>query len=188
MKGQGAHILAILSLLFCACTSNHGGPQYAIETADELLQEKTVLIEDLFINSSKDGLLAYYNGKPYSGVAYSFYKNGNQQKKQTYFEGKKEGEWYIWYESGNPLKEGFMKDGKQHGIYREYYSNGNIRSEYEYNMDLKTGIWKGWREDGTQYTIKEFVNDTLEGKVIEFDESGEKKNELVYKKGIVIKN
>ncbi|MEM7163279.1 MAG: hypothetical protein AAF487_12660 [Bacteroidota bacterium] len=184
---KGRNILFIFCWILNACSSSEKNPSYAVETADELLKNKTVLIEDLKMNSSTEGLLAYYDGEPYSGVAYTFYKNGNQQTKQTYLEGKKEGEWYIWYESGSPLKEGFMKDGKQHGIYREYYTNGNLRSEYEYDMDLKSGVWKGWREDGTQYTIKEFKNDTLEGSLIEFDEKGNQKKEIIYKKGMIVK-
>ncbi|NND77102.1 MAG: toxin-antitoxin system YwqK family antitoxin [Flavobacteriales bacterium] len=161
-------------------------PDEKIPTADEILQEKTVLITNLNTVEKDGEALAYLDNELYSGVAYHFFSNGTQQIKQTYLDGRKEGEWSIWYEDGTPQKEGFIKDGKQHGAYREYYSNGNLRYEYEYDLDRKTGTWRGWYDDGTRYTIREFTNDTLHGKVLVYDEKGDLAKEYDYHKGQLV--
>ena len=185
MKTRLIYRVLFLALLLSSCVSQQNDEE-TIPSADELLADKTVRIEDLHIESRGENTIAYLNNQPFTGVAYTFFPNGSQQTKQTYLNGKKEGEWSIWYESGTPQIEGFLKDGKLHGIYREYYANGNLRYEYEYDLDRKTGIWKGWYEDGTQYTIKEFQNDTLDGKVLVFGKNGELNEEYEYIKGIPV--
>ncbi len=186
MKFKWTYLIIFCILIFQSCDFGVK-PANTIPTANELLQDKNVLISDLEMQTSNLGILAYHDGTPYSGVAYTFYPDGTQQTKQTYVNGKKEGEWSIWYESGNTQKEGLLKNGKQYGVYREYYSNGNMSCEYEYDLDLKSGTWKGWREDGTQYTLKEFKNDTLDGKLFVFDEDGKAIVESKFVKNKVIK-
>ena len=180
---QHIAIILLISLSSCGFKPN---PNEKIPTADEILQDKTVLITNLN-PLEKDGIsLAHLNGELFTGVAFHFFSNGTKQIKQTYLDGQKEGEWSIWYEDGTPQKEGLIKEGKQHGTYREYYSNGNLRYEYQYEQDRKIGTWKGWYDDGTRYTEREFKNDTLHGKVLVYDEEGELAKEYDYQKGQLV--
>ena len=160
---------------------NNGNDQ--IETADEILENRRVLISDLRMVSENDQTLAFHENAPYTGLAYLFFENGKEQVKQTYLEGTKEGEWYMYYDDGTPQKEGFMKEGKLHGTYREYYKNGNLRYEYNYDLDRKNGVWKTWYEDGTTQSIEYYMNDTLSGKSQIFDEEGILIKETIYEKG-----
>ena len=161
--------------------ANNGNTQ--IESADEILENRRVLISDLQIIDENKETLAYLDSKPYTGIAYLYFENGKEQVKQTYLQGSKEGEWYMFYDDGTPQKEGFMKEGKHHGTYREYYKNGNLRYEYNYDLDKKNGIWKAWYEDGTQHSVEHYSNDTLHGKSQKFNVKGELQEELEYEKG-----
>lgn len=173
----------LITISSCGFKTN---PDEINPTADEILQEKTVHISELNAIEENGVSFSYLNNELFSGIAYHFFSDGTEQIKQSYIEGRKEGEWSIWYEDGTPQKEGFIKDGKQHGAYREYYTNGNLRYEYNYDLDKKTGTWKGWYEDGTKYTIREFSNDTLDGKVLVYDKKGELAKEYDYLKGTLV--
>ena len=176
-------ILLFASVLLFACNYQVNTNEKLVPDANNLLADLTITINDLDIRSENNVNLAYYEGKLFSGVAYSYFENGEKQIKQGYLDGKKEGTWAIWYPGGGMQKEGFIKDGLSHGKYREWYENGNLRYEYEYDQNKKTGVWKGWYDDGTPYTIRHFTDDQLHGSVLVYDSVGTLTKEMEYDQG-----
>ena len=131
--------------------------------------------------------LTYHNEVPLSGKTCSWYPNGNIHTETTFHEGKREGVWTIYFENGQPEKTGNIINGKDHGEYKEYYENGQLKYDYIYQNGSKEGVWKSWYADGGKYTERHFSQNTLNGKVLVWDEQGRLAKEYDYLKGSLIK-
>lgn len=84
-----------LILLFISCNQ----PKQEIK---ELIVVDEILIPRIEKNKSdinfklKNGIL-FYSDEPYSGIVNEFYKDANLKSKSTYYEGKREGEYFGFY-------------------------------------------------------------------------------------------
>jgi len=63
-----------------------------------------------------------------------------------------------------------------------YFINGKIKSTEVFKNGLKNGISIYYNEDGSIYQSKQFLNDTLNGKVINYRD-GKKLSEADFKSG-----
>ena len=73
-----------------------------------------------------------FSNKPYSGVAETYFYNGQLNRIETYKDGKKEGveEWYD--ENGKLWMKGTYKDGKKDGVVEWYHENGRLVKKFTY--------------------------------------------------------
>ena len=150
----------------------------------------------------------YLNGKPITGIACFYNKNGNIFNKTPFKDGKREGlsKNYYDYESGKLLSETLFKDGKIEGLVT-YYESGKLRDETPYKDDKREGLGKSYYESGkledesplkdgkreglvkTYYESgklrheKPFKDDKIEGLVKVYNESGKLDGEIHYKNG-----
>jgi antitoxin component YwqK of YwqJK toxin-antitoxin module len=116
--------------------------------------------------------ITYYYGKPYTGVFFSKYENGQLETKTIYKEGKRIGlsEGYyengqlkyksnhkegkrvgisVWYyENGQLETKTIYKEGKRIGLYEWYYENGQLKHKGSYQDDKQVGIWEYYYENG----------------------------------------
>lgn len=156
---------------------------------------KLFKLDSLWIFYDKDGdtlkKINYYNGKK-NGYYYTYqYKIKNGKKtgglisKELYVNDIKQGQSY-YYKNGKLDKIITYKDGQKDGIAYQY-KDTLITSIYKYNKDYlvfkdkinrtdktgkKQGVWKEFYKTGKIKLQKTYVNNKLNGLVIEYDKQG----------------
>ena len=88
------------------------------------------------------------NGKLYTGECDSYFPNGKLNSKQSYKNGKDDGEWVFYFSNGNLKTKGFFKEGIRIGDWEYYYENGQLWKEAHYVDGNKSGVWKTFNESG----------------------------------------
>lgn len=86
--------------------------------------------------------------KNYTGVWYTWYRNGNEQTKRSYKNGKAHGKWIEWYESGEIKGEANYKDNKLNGKCTEYHKNGKKAREFYMKDGKLCGPDRFWDKNG----------------------------------------
>lgn len=127
----------------------------------DTLGQKMVAMQDTYQKPYEVGTVYYEKNsqKPYTGVLYGTYANGNYLSIQEYKNGVGNGTWINYYENGvrkevgtyiNNLVEGpvtqYREDGslkatghykhwrKKVGIWRYYDAKGNVREQIDYGL------------------------------------------------------
>ena len=119
-------IMFFLSLIMIGCTENR------------------VLISEL----TEEGRLMYYQGEPFTGVAFEMH-NESQLKEENHFkDGILHGEFKSYHKNGQLEGEGTYKDGKSDGVAKFYYDNGQLESEGAFNDGKYDGVFKKYSSDG----------------------------------------
>ena len=81
--------------------------------------------------------------KPFTGMAFYFYKEGSNSQESPYIKGKLNGTEVNYYESGSIKAETPYVDGKKHGTQIWYFDDGSKKEEFVY-------------ENGKQISRKKF--------------------------------
>ncbi len=86
-------------------------------------------------------------------------------------------------EEGDGLRyELFFKDGmRADGITRGWYPNGNLKSEHTWKDGKLNGKWIQWKETGEKEIVKYYKDGNHDGSYIEWYKNGEKLKEGTYK-------
>ena len=149
-------LLSILSicLVFISCTST---PEEV--TKEEVTEEAPIrLLNEVLTRKGKN---KYFEGKPFTGVAFDVYSNGELRYEKGYKDSKRNGLSRSWYEENGQLEyEINHKDGELDGLYRNWYENGQLDFEYNYKDGKEDGLCKGWYENGElsyEYNYKDGV-------------------------------
>jgi antitoxin component YwqK of YwqJK toxin-antitoxin module len=97
--------------------------------------------------SSQDGAVVLYNGNLFTGVANSFYPNGEQATEIFYVDGMRDGIETRWHDNGVKRFQGRFHKNQLIGVFEEWYSNGKKRSEALW-QDGKRVSFREWSETG----------------------------------------
>ena len=87
--------------------------------------------------------------KPYTGKAFSLYKDGTKEEEGKYRNGLKDGKWTSWFENGQRRYEGTYKDGIKVGLWTERrsnvyrYYNNYYQNDGVYKDGIRVGKWTG---------------------------------------------
>ena len=81
--------------------------------------------------------------KPFTGMAFYFYKEGSNSQESPYIKGKLNGTEVNYYESGSIHGETPYVDGKKHGTQIWYFEDGTKKEKFVY-------------ENGKQISRKKF--------------------------------
>lgn len=120
---------------------------------------------------------AFYQGKPFSGVAVLNSVKGKIVLETTYKNGLPNGLEITYYDNGNKRSESMMKNGKYNGKVKHYYETGKIKSSETYKDDYKFGPAIYYYENG-QVSREGIYSDCKEiGVWIEYYKNGVKKSE-----------
>jgi len=87
-------------------------------------------------------------GHPFTGIAYSLYRDYRPQHVQFFFRGKQIGTEYLWYPDGTIMAERPYKSGKPHGRWKMWYEDGSVRSLRTYVDGVIDGEMWGWHANG----------------------------------------
>ena len=97
----------------------------------------------------KDG--TYYDkvkDTPYTGEAYSNFRDHGKKSSGHLLKGKKEGEWVQWHESGKiSTKENYV-NGQANGIWEQWFQNGKIKLRASFRKGEAHGQRTEWYENG----------------------------------------
>ncbi len=117
--------------------------------------KKRVLVDECTVK----GDIVYYDSKPFSGILFNVYPNGNTKWEQEYKNGVKNGTNKIWDSEKKDLvtAEQTFIDGQLDGLAKVWYSNGTLAKEANFKKGVEVGVHKEWFEDGK--IAKEYTND-----------------------------
>lgn len=109
-----------------------------------------VNFEHLWYSSCSDEILDNAEdegGKPFTGLTYELYDNGNLIYYSFYKDGFSHGDEMWFYRSGNIKRIEYKKYGRVRGKDEIWYESGKVKSlaEYEFGVCLN---YKEWDEDG----------------------------------------
>ena len=85
---------------------------------------------------------------PYTGKAFTLYKNGKKESNQNYKDGKLHGLFISWRDNGKKWSEGNYKDGKEDGLWVWWYENGQKEMEGNYKDSKQDRLWVYWHKNG----------------------------------------
>ncbi len=99
-----------------------------------------------------NGIFRYYakgDDKPFTGVLFAKYPNGNYSSWQEYDNGIGQGKWINYYENGNYKEIGYYNENRVEGPIKKYHENGTLKAEGNYkDWRVRIGVWKYYDENG----------------------------------------
>ncbi|MCH2114044.1 MAG: toxin-antitoxin system YwqK family antitoxin [Pirellulales bacterium] len=142
------------------------------------------------------------------GKYVEYYQNGQKFVEGEFKMGAHEGPWQYWYDNGQLCKVVNFKKSRADGQWDVFRSDGTLQSRKSYKAGKRDGPWEEYYDDGKQVKIKvlykdhnlhgeriayhangqkqrqdQFVDSALDGKVVEWDDAGNKTAEAVYAAG-----
>ena len=138
--------------------------------------------------------------KPFTGIVFDFYENGEKELDGNYRKGLMNGEWTYYHENGQIHGEGRFIDGDgsnlselsgipfngRSGRWKFWYENGQKEGEGIYKDGKEDGLFTYWNENGQKWREGTFKDGELDGKWTVWNENGQKKVEQTYKDGSLI--
>ena len=122
--------------------------------------------------------LAYFEGKPFTGVAVGKYPNGQKNSEATFKEGEQHGLETTWYSNGQKEYEAIFEDGKKDGLKTVWRKNGQKKEESTYkDGNLVTATV--WKPNGLKCPDTNLVDGN--GISCSYHENGQKRYETTYK-------
>jgi len=107
----------------------------------------TGIAVSFFANGQKRKELTYKNGKS-DGLSSGWFKNGKKSWERNYKEGKYDGLVAFWYESGQNKMVSNYKNGQHHGLWTKWYENGQIKGTGNHKEGSQHEHWVGWYDNG----------------------------------------
>jgi antitoxin component YwqK of YwqJK toxin-antitoxin module len=121
---------------------------------------------------------------PYTGIAKSWYPNGQIKLEYGLKDGKYEGTYKNYYENGNLFSVGITKNNGLDGEYVQYYENEQVALKENYKNGYKDGEFTEYYINGQtkqEYTCKD---GKIEGIYKIYYEDGNTQSETTYENGI----
>ena len=119
---------------------------------------KTKRISLDILDEGKRGDIAYYQDKPFTGVGYSFFENGNLEFEMEYKDGVTDGVSKMFWENGNLKLETESVDGVINGLFRTFYENGKLMTQEYHVNGVAHGESKNWDEHGNLFIKFNYKN------------------------------
>lgn len=135
---------AIISFVAILLVFNLGFTQEAEE-------QKLVAMTNTYQKAYKYGSKYYEVGsnKPFTGVLYGKYDNGNYMNMQEYVDGVGNGKWIDFDPYGRKVCEGTYKDNRVEGPVTFFYEDGSIKSKGQYmHWKRPIGEWIYFDKEG----------------------------------------
>ena len=141
----------------------------------------SVSADSLLLNPDEG--LVYYQGKPFTGTAESYYENGKKASSIDYWQGRKQGFYKKWFADGRLSFSSRYKNGKRQGLTSTWWKNGNLRSESNYDKGVPHGLQKQWYVSGAKFKQMNLVYGQEEGLQQSWRENGKLYNNYEAKNG-----
>lgn len=133
-------------ILFLLSKNCHAQPQIVPET-DQSTDPMSATVY-----KNRDGKYRFYKigeTKPYTGILYGKYANGNYETWQTYIDGRGQGTWINYYENGHLKEVGNYNENRVEGPIKKYHPNGQLAAKGTYrDWRIHVGEWKFYDTNG----------------------------------------
>ena len=107
-----------------------------------------------------------------SGIAVTYWENGNEFGLNNYKDGLKHGQSVGWFDNGNKSMEFNYKKGKLDGPSNSWYSGDKKASEGVYKNGKEDGLWTRWYLGGQMASQHVYNNgEKISSKEYEYDTS-----------------
>ena len=120
---------------------------------------------------------------PYTGKAFTLWKNGQKETESNYKDGKQDGLQFEWHENGQKSWKGNFKGGKPNGLWVNWHENGQKQLEENYKDGKAYGVKMEWHPNGQKKMEGNFKDNKAYGLWVSWHENGQKKKEVNYKDG-----
>ncbi len=120
---------------------------------------------------------------PYSGIAFSYWPDGQMKKKAHFVDGEYDGKMTWWYQNGQKELENEFVASELHGKHETWYPNGAKMCLGKRKKGQQEGVWRWWYEDGQIKEENRYLYGQGQGKCAYWYPNGSKKNETVYVAG-----
>lgn len=139
----------ITALFFCLISYFLGAQQ--ITSMNNTENRFSLSMSDVNGNAA-NGVYRYYakgSVKPYTGILYSKYPNGQFNSWQEFEDGVGQGLWINYDENGNYKEIGHYEQNRVEGPIQKFYPNGNLKAVGFYkDWRIRIGIWRYFDENG----------------------------------------
>lgn len=126
-----------------------------------------------------------FQGEPFSGLAVSYYANGNMAKAEQFLDGRRHGYVKHWFADGVLGFESTYQIGRREGVATSWWSNGNRRSETSYIDDQVQGVSWRWYKTGEKFKRFNYVAGQPAGLQQAWRSNGKLFSNFEYKNGRV---
>lgn len=109
------------------------------------------------------------NGKE-QGEWLFYHTNGLVWTKGSYLNGEKVGLWKTWNDGGQLVQDYYADNG----YFKSWYPNGQQESIGEMKDRKKSGDWTFYHQNGKLQKKATYLNDEMDGHVIEYYDNGQK--------------
>lgn len=197
-------LFGICAVLFCTMLSAQGGKK----DGSALAISSPVVVKIKHEALEMRGEEAWYKGKLFTGLSFTFWENKRMNEQFSWKDGKMDGEYkefteegelvtmitytagekhgpYIYnYFTGATQSTGNFNHGLLNGLVTGYYSSGIKKYEVNYIDGVRNGISRTWFKNGAPEQIANYVNDLPDGEVYEYYQDSIEWSESEYKMGI----
>lgn len=147
------------SILFVALSFPiEGFAQVTISMSETEVRREVSMAEAR--GKTTDGVYRYFakgEDKPFTGILFAKYPNGNYSSWQEYEDGLGEGKWINYYENGNYKEVGNYSENRVEGPIKKYYENGILKAKGQYkDWRVKVGNWNYYDQDGNLVETKDY--------------------------------
>lgn len=120
---------------------------------------------------SSEGVYRYYakgSDKPFTGVLFSKYPNGEFNSWQEYVDGVGQGLWINYYENGQYKEIGHYEQNRVEGPIQKFHPNGKLKAVGVYkDWRIRIGIWRYFNESGRLISEEDYGQ---KGSLMEVDD------------------
>lgn len=141
-------LTVLIALIYCG---HFASAQNRELSMSETLQRRELAMAETTGKTQNGQYLYYAKGekKPYTGILYGKYPNGQWLSRQEYVDGIGQGSWINYYDNGNLKEVGLYNQNRVEGAIKKYYSNGQLESEGTYReWRIRVGVWNYYNEKG----------------------------------------
>ncbi len=107
-----------------------------------------------------NGIYRYYakgENKPFTGVLFARYANGNYSSWQEYVDGIGQGKWINYYENGYYKEVGYYNENRVEGPIKKYYEDGTLKAEGTYkDWRIRIGKWRYYASNGKLKSTEDY--------------------------------
>lgn len=140
-------IILFISLFFISCDEKSSEIKTAV-IVDEIQIPSTVKNRLDIGFKLKNGVL-FFVDEPYSGTVKEFYEDGGLKSKSTYYQGKREGEYFGFYPNQTKWFERYYHKGLKIKTHKGWFQNEQHMFEYQFNhQGIYDGFVKDWHTNG----------------------------------------
>lgn len=125
----------------------------------------------------------YHEGEKYSGFLYKIFANGDTASYGGYWKGLKEGEHKAWYPGKELMEVRYYSHEVKTGLHKGYWEDGKPRFEYAFEHGEHHGTSKEWYQNGQPYRVFNYVQGYEEGSQKMWWENGVIRANYVVKNG-----